>query len=103
MKSTRWILGLLSVAGLLLSLTQDAAALWPFNCCGGHHCDMHICCRQYNAFTPVCWGNVHCDGCCPNFGCGMGSCMPGMCGMGGPIGSALSPFPSGCGDPQMGL
>lgn len=35
----------------------------------------HITCRPYNAFTPICWGNLNCDGCCPSFG-GGGGCMP---------------------------
>src|SRR5471032_856016 len=69
-----------------------------------------ITCRPYNAFTPICWGNLVCDGCCPNpcgvasgqlpmnfgvppfanFGCcgmpGMG--CGGMPGMGGAYGPA---------------
>src|SRR5262249_21364963 len=24
-----------------------------------------ICCRPYNAFSPVCYGSICCDGCCP--------------------------------------
>lgn len=36
----------------------------------------HITCRPYNAFTPICWGNLICDGCCPN-PCGVASgCLP---------------------------
>lgn len=109
MKSTRWGLGLLGVAGLLLSVTADANA-WLFHHCCGHCCDMHICCRQYNAFTPVCWGNVHCDGCCPNFGCAPMNCGFGpSCGMPGPVCSALGGFPmggmpvAGWGDVQGGM
>jgi hypothetical protein len=55
--------------------------------CG--HCDSkfstYICMRQYNAFTPICSGNLTCHGCCPMTFCGgmppmpnpyMGGCMP---------------------------
>jgi hypothetical protein len=58
---------------------------------------MHICCKQYNAFTPVCFGNVNCIGCCPP-SCG----MPGGCNLPGPICSALGPMAGGC-DPQMAM
>jgi hypothetical protein len=35
-----------------------------------------ITCRPYNAFTPICWGNLVCDGCNPN-PCGVASgCLP---------------------------
>jgi hypothetical protein len=87
MKCTRWALGLLSVAGLFFSVNHgvDAGILHH---CGCHHhcCDMKICCRQYNAFTPVCFGSMFCDGCCPNFGCA----QPQPCG---PVCGAW-----GCGD-----
>jgi hypothetical protein len=92
----RWGLGLLSALGLLLSFAQDSEAFLFHHCCGCHHCDMHICCRQYNAFTPVCFGNVNCIGCCPPT-CGFPGCG---CGMPGPIGAALGPM--GC-DPQMAM
>lgn len=61
----------------------------------------HITCRPYNAFTPICWGNLVCDGCNPS-PCGVASgCLPltmgappwaGSCGpmMGGACG------PNGC-------
>jgi hypothetical protein len=36
----------------------------------------HITCRPYNAFTPICWGNLVCDGCNPS-PCGVASgCLP---------------------------
>ena len=65
-----------------------------------HRYVTHITCRPYNAFTPICWGNLVCDGCNPSpcgvangclpltmgvppwavsAGCGM-SCMGGACG-----------------------
>src|SRR6516165_7581412 len=79
MKFTRWAVGLWSLTALLM-LAGNADA-WLFNHCGGchgchshcHHCyETHICCRAYNAFTPICWGNLYCDGCCPNMGGGGG-------------------------------
>ncbi len=80
----------------------------------------HITCRPYNAFTPICWGNLVCDGCCPS-PCGVaGGCLPmnigappwcgnyGMSGMPcaapcmggscGPDGACASDMP-----PQMGM
>jgi hypothetical protein len=100
MKSTRWGLGLLGVAGLLLGVTHDANAWLLHHCCGGRHCCMQICCRQYNAFTPVCFGNIHCDGCCPNFGCAPMNCCGGGCAMPGPVCAALNPFPAMAGIPM---
>src|SRR2546423_62662 len=49
----------------------------------------HITCRPYNAFTPICWGNLVCDGACPS-PCGvMGGSLPMTFG--------APPFPSlGC-------
>ncbi len=102
MKIKRWALGLLGVAGLLVGFAQDSDAGWFDHCCGCHHCDMHICCRQYNAFTPVCFGNVHCIGCCPQT-CGMPeSCSVPQCGMPpGPMCGAGMPF--GYGPPPMAM
>jgi hypothetical protein len=95
MKITRWGLGLLSVAGLLLS-ARDADAFLFCHCCGHHCCETHICCRPYNAFTPICWGNIHCDGCCMQ-PCTMCSnymaMMPGNACAPGPMGG----MPFGCG------
>ena len=85
MKFTRWAVGLWSLTALLM-LAGNADA-WLFNHCGGchgchshcHHCyETHICCRAYNAFTPICWGNLYCDGCCPNMGGGGGGCCASM-------------------------
>jgi hypothetical protein len=92
MKITRWGLGLLSLAVLLTSVSNASAWWKPFSHCGScchlrHHCfETHITCRPYNAFTPICWGNLTCDGCCPNpcavaSGCmtpSFGGCAPGM-------------------------
>jgi hypothetical protein len=87
------------VAASLLSLavwalaTAEASA-W-FGCCGHHCCGRHcysysICCRPYNAFTPVCFGNLYCDGCCmPPSGMWQSAC------------GAANPF-AGCGAGQWG-
>jgi hypothetical protein len=46
-----------------------------------HRYVTHITCRPYNAFTPICWGNLYCDGCCPS-PCGVaGGGMPMTMGM----------------------
>ena len=105
MKCTRWALGLVGVAGLLLSVTADANA-WLFSHCCGHCCNMQITCRQYNAFTPFCSGTVHCDGCCPNFGCAPMNFGCGGCGMPGPVMAAFGggyPMMAGWGDAPAGM
>ncbi|MBM3994359.1 MAG: hypothetical protein FJ303_09440 [Planctomycetes bacterium] len=52
----------------------------------------HITCRPYNAFTPICWGNLVCDGCNPS-PCGVASgCLPMTFG---------APPWAGCGLPHM--
>ena len=92
MKFTRWADGLWSLTALLL-LAGNADAwlfnhchscsgvgggfqpLHPFRCC--HAFETHICVRPYNAFTPICWGNLYCDGCNPNpQGVASGCCIP---------------------------
>src|SRR5438067_10747813 len=57
-----------------------------------------ICCKPYNAFSPVVFGNFCFEGCCPSFGCCQppapppcpepcGGCADGSCGgCGGPGG-----------------
>jgi hypothetical protein len=69
MKRKSVVLGLLALAGLALHVTEASA----FFCCkpwrchrGCHRCTTCITCRPYNAFTPICWGNLYCDGCCPS-------------------------------------
>src|SRR5260370_23962434 len=59
----------------------------------------HITCRPYNAFTPICWGNLVCDGCNPS-PCGVaGGCLPLTMGMpawacpGGQFGMPPMPMP----------
>ncbi len=71
-------------------------------CCGRCGCEFTV--RQYNAFSPVCSGNITCDGIMPFGSCGVpgmmnysgvcngcpSGCMGGMCGSGGMCG------PMGC-------
>jgi len=64
-------LAVLSVAGLGMSVGQ-ASAWWFYHyCC--NKCCTTICLQPYNAFSPVCCGNLACNGCCPmniTQGCG---------------------------------
>jgi hypothetical protein len=80
---------------VLLGLsTGKAPALGFFHhcCCD---CCATICCKQYNAFTPACFGTLCCNGCCP-IGCGnCGPMVPGNCGPGGC-------GPAGCPGPDFG-
>jgi hypothetical protein len=56
----------------------------------------HITCRPYNAFTPICWGNLVCDGCNPS-PCGVASgCLPLTMGV------PPWAYAAGCGMPCMG-
>lgn len=64
--------GLFSLCTLALFATESQA--WCLFRC--HKYTTQITCRPYNAFTPICWGNLTCDGCCPN-PCGVaGGCLP---------------------------
>ncbi|MGE3804602.1 MAG: hypothetical protein AB7K24_08015 [Gemmataceae bacterium] len=83
-------LGVMTVAVLGFS-AQSAFAWWPCfplcGCCKKSKCCTTISIKQYNAFTPVCCGSLHCDGCCPvNMSppcCGVQSmCGPGIFGLG---------------------
>jgi len=55
----------LSMMLLPLNSGKASAWNWPWKCCCGHCYDFSICCKQYNAFSPVCFGKIFCDGCCP--------------------------------------
>jgi hypothetical protein len=63
-----------------LGLIAGQAPAWCFLGC--HRCcfDYCICCRPYNAFSPVCFGNINCCGCCPVANFGMNGCGPMACG-----------------------
>ncbi len=56
----------LSLMLLPLNSGKASAWNWPWKCCCGHCYDFSICCKQYNAFSPVCFGKLYCDGCCPS-------------------------------------
>ncbi|MBI3823832.1 MAG: hypothetical protein HY289_14275 [Planctomycetes bacterium] len=59
-----------------------------------------ITCRPYNAFTPICWGNLVCDGCVPS-PCGVASgCMPMTMGVPPWAQPACGPFMGGGFAPQ---
>lgn len=80
MKRKILALSLFSLCTLAFAASESQA--WPgwFHSCCHNRCVTQITCRPYNAFTPICWGNLVCDGCCPSFG---GGCqMP--CSMGMP-------------------
>src|SRR5271168_3906033 len=74
MKRNILALGLLSLCCVALC-AGSAHAL--FDCwLPRHRYVTHITCRPYNAFTPICWGNLVCDGCNPSpCGCASG-CLP---------------------------
>ncbi len=86
-----------------LSATPSFAhAFGLFTChrCCGRCCSMKICCRQYNAFTPFCCGNICCNGCCPFGGGGPGpapygplACGPDGCLDGGALPPGALPAP----------
>lgn len=79
--------GLLGLCWLALFAGESQAfgILSPFNPHSLWHRNnryvTHISCRPYNAFTPICWGNLVCDGCNPS-PCGVASgCLPMTFGM----------------------
>jgi hypothetical protein len=85
MRNKFWALGLVSLACLGLAVAEADAFFHHRRGCGlrCHAFTTHITCRPYNAFTPICWGNLTCDGCCPNpCGVASGCGIPGMGGMG---------------------
>src|SRR5262249_25806429 len=94
--------GFLSLA--MLGMANAPASAWfncchPWRCCG--KCVQTICCRPYNAFTPVCFGTICCTGCCP-----LATCCPMP--LTGPMDSIPGPscaFPGdgpGCFGPSCG-
>ncbi len=107
----RILIVFLSLTALLVA-TQPTLAFfgkWKFN-----KWSLHIVCRQYNAFSPVCAGSMRCMGCCPfpcggmgHHGCGhqphcgpapccdMGHCPPSCCSTGGCCNVGCLPSPSG--------
>jgi hypothetical protein len=65
MRSKTFICSLLSLVGVAVAATPASAFWWLFHKHGCHRHSTVIVCRPYNAFTPVCSGNITCDGCCP--------------------------------------
>lgn len=50
---------------------SNASAWWPWDALFSHHdCDGHICCRQYNAFSPFC-----CEGAVGYYDGGSPACL----------------------------
>jgi hypothetical protein len=120
MKRNSLTLGLLALLTLALQVTDADAffccrPLLGRRCCG-RYCTQ-ITCRPYNAFTPICWGNLVCDGCCPSpcgvangnlpwgymggygaYAGGMGCCAPSCTGQfyGVPYGGGMSCPGGGC-------
>ena len=83
MKRKILALGLLSLCALTV-IASDSQAFFglfnpysPYSFCNRHNRYVtQITCRPYNAFTPICWGNLVCDGCNPS-PCGVASgCLP---------------------------
>lgn len=77
-----------SAVGLAAFGLLSGAALAWFGKCKNSCCAYKytICCKPYNAFSPICCGNMFMEGCCPPFGmgCAMPGCGPGFKPMGGP-------------------
>jgi len=79
--------------GLFTAESQAFLGLWNHH----HKYTTQITCRPYNAFTPICWGNLVCDGCCPS-PCGVANgCLP--MGFGVPpfacMGGGFNPYMAG--------
>ncbi len=107
-----------------LALFVGPANAWFGLCSPWNHHNRYttnIICRPYNAFTPIAWGNLVCDGCCPSPCNVAGGCMPltmgappwcsgyGQCGLpcaapGGPyMGMGGACGPEGCFASDMGM
>jgi hypothetical protein len=91
MKHKIWAVALLSLAGLAMSTTSAHAWLLNHWCRHCYTTQLNI--RPYNAFTPICSGNLVCDGCAPNLcSYASGCASPGMsCGMPAPVSGAVCP------------
>ncbi len=97
-------LGLFALCTLAVFAGESQA--WPFLPHSPWHRHnryaTHITCRPYNAFTPICWGNLVCDGCCPS-PCGVASgCLPMQIGVPPWAMAGGCCMASGCGMPSMG-
>ena len=103
MKRKILALGLFSLG--CITLFSQSAQAWGLcsGWCPRNRYVTQITCRPYNAFTPICWGNLVCDGCNPSpcgvaggmlpltmgvppwacNACAQGPCMGGYCGSDG--------------------
>ncbi len=122
MKRKILAIGVFALCTLAL-ITGEAAALGglfnpynPFSFWNRHNRYFtQITVRPYNAFTPICWGNLVCDGCCPS-PCGAAAgCLPmqfgvppfaSLGGCGGPpsyLSMGMGPCMGGACGPMMGM
>jgi hypothetical protein len=70
----------------VLGGSSGQAQAWGL--CGSCRCCCYkysVCCKPYNAFSPICYGKLYCDGCCPAPppacpGAQGPHCMAGGCG-----------------------
>lgn len=97
----------LLVAGLIclcLGIGELKAVAGIFDCfCFCHNkYTTQITCRPYNAFTPICWGNLVCDGCCPNPCACASGCLPMTFGVPPFACNGCCPQPCGGPMPYMG-
>ena len=76
----------LSAGALCLNVGQASAGL--FRCCCYKKC-CTFCVKPYNAFSPVCFGSLCFDGCCPS--------PQGCCNQGPPPGACCGDPCGGCG------
>lgn len=93
MKKKLLRLAFLSLVGLALSASASQAGFFRNLCC--NRCATHIVVRPYNAFTPFCYGNMVCDGCCPTPFCASG-CGPGGSGCGPAMAPLAVNYGFGC-------
>jgi hypothetical protein len=75
MKRKLWFAGILGCTLFGVAAQQSWAFFGCHSCCGCNKYSTYICCRPYNAFTPVCFGAICCQGCCP-----LQTCAPPSCG-----------------------
>ena len=95
---------LLAFCCLGLTAGESSAFFGLFDCSNPysiwncrHRYVTQITCRPYNAFTPICWGNLVCDGCCPNPCACASGCLPMTMGAPPFPCNGCCPMPGGCG------
>jgi len=77
MKMKKIAIALLGLAVVAAGVPQvQALCCWRRCCC---KYSTYICCKPYNAFSPVCCGSICCTGCCP-MQCCSPCCPPPCCG-----------------------